>query len=83
MRNTVLKFLAGSLAAASLMAFSAPVYAATAEQSSAQAAGWCELVPTFCGNHCGGNTARCNPCGPGVTGLKARDLQVCQVKLED
>jgi len=87
MRNTLVKFLAGSLAAASLMAFSAPVYAASAEQSSAQgqAAGWCEVVPTFCDAHCGrgGPAAKCNPCVERATGVKARDSQLCAANRED
>lgn len=78
-------FVAG-IAAASLMAFSAPVYAATAEQSTAQAGqqGWCEIVPTFCGKHCGDN-ARCAPapCTVTLTADRARtDQGVCVANRE-
>lgn len=74
-RKSIRSFIVAGFAAASLMAFSAPVHAATAEQSPAQAEqGWCEIVPTFCSKRCG-PSARCNPCAPPVRGASNRDEQ--------
>ena len=79
MRQTVLKFFAATLAAASMTAFAAPTYAATAEESSAQSdAAWCDVVPPFCG--CNFQvTARCR-CQPVVVqprGVKVREVAAC------
>jgi hypothetical protein len=72
-RKSIRSFLVAGFAAASLMAFSAPVYAGTAQQSPAQAEqGWCEIVPTFCSNRCDKVSARCNPCQPNVQGVRNR-----------
>ena len=67
-RKTIRSFVIAGFAAASVIAFSSPTFAATAGDSSAQAEreGWCEIVPTFCSNQCN-NTARCNPCPQPVT----------------
>lgn len=83
MRNTVVKFFAAALAAASLTAFAAPTYAATASESSAQVqSGWCDVVPPFC--LCNNQVnARCR-CQPSVTVVKGREQGVCPLyKNED
>jgi hypothetical protein len=78
MRTTVLKFFAATLAAASLTAFAAPTYAATAEESSAQQSAWCDVVPPFCSCNIGVNArCRCVPLVVQPKGLKARDLAAC------
>lgn len=65
MKATVRKILLASLAVASLTAFSGSTQASTTGQTSASEQGWCDIVPTFCDNHCGhgGLTAqqKCKP----------------------
>jgi hypothetical protein len=83
-RRAIQKIIVAGFAAASLTAFAVPTaYAAPAEQSPAQAEqGWCEIVPSFCGKHCGQN-ARCNPCGPGSQDAAIRnDQQDCVANRE-
>jgi hypothetical protein len=73
-RKSIRSFIVAGFAAASMMTISAPVYAGTAEQSPAQAEqGWCEIVPAFCRSKGCGESARCNPCGPGSQGTAVRN----------
>ncbi|MBX7248967.1 MAG: hypothetical protein K1X35_08000 [Caulobacteraceae bacterium] len=75
MRKTVLKIFAAGLAAASMTAFAAPTYAAAAQDTtSADQAGWCEVLPSFCCNN--NYTARCR-CKPGV--MITADRRVVEV----
>lgn len=85
MRKSVLKLMAAGLVAASLSAFAMPTYAATAQESSAQAGqAWCDVVPPFC--TCQRVAARCRP-GPCVTVATAdrarHDQGLCARKSED
>lgn len=70
-RSGIRKLLVVSLAAGALTSFGGSTFAATAEESAAQAemSGWCQIVPRACEKICNGGggdaqtTSRCTPSG--------------------
>lgn len=65
MKATVRKILLATIAVASLTAFGGSTQASTTGQTAASEQGWCDIVPTFCQNHCGhGGPTASQKCGP-------------------